>query len=215
MATSTSTPTPKQTPGPAPIPRVLIRTSLVAEIRRRARKLTITYPAAKRVARLDDPALSEVTKAHRAALAVVADKATPVAVLTATLFDARHQWEVYEQANSDDDGGSGDSSDCIAGCDQLLKDCAESWGEAVGETDIDIFDAETEEADDSSGSIDLEDNPFDVENDDAGDTGGTDDSEDTRDDEGLTMFEAGVVAGFCAMQYTACIAGCLLSGAFG
>ena len=157
-----------------------------------------------------------MTDAHRAALAVLANPATPVAVLTATLLDARHDWEVFQQADSDDDGGSGDASDCIAGCDQLFEDCLESWGEAVGEEDIDIFDAEDEEqADDGSGSVDLEDNPFDVENEDTSDTGGEDDSDDTRDEGGLTTFEAGAVIGFCSVQYTACIAGCLISGAFG
>ena len=213
-STPTNTPNTPTTPT-VPRPRGRVRPALAAEIRRRARKLTVTYPAAKRVARLDNPALTAVTDAHRAALSTVADKATPVAVLAATLLDARHRWEVFEQANSDDDGGSGDSSDCIRGCDELLKDCAESWGEAIGGTDIDIFDAETEEADDSSGSIDLGDNPLDVENDDPGDTGGSDDSSDTRDEDGLTAFETGVVAGFCGIQYTACVAGCLLSGAFG
>ena len=124
----------------------------------------------------------------------------PVAVLTATLLDARHDWEVFEQADSDDDGGSGDASDCIAGCDQLFEDCLESWGEAVGEEDIDIFDAEDEEqADDGSGSVDLEDNPFDVENEDTSDTGARTTPTTRATRAGRPTFEAGAVIGFCSV----------------
>ena len=193
-----------------------LRPGLVAEIRRRGRRLAKSYPTPDRVAKLRQPALTAVTNAHRSALTLVANPETSVAVLVSTLLDARHHLDVFEQADTGSGGGASDSADCIGKCDQLLKDCAESWGEAISETDIDIFDAETEDQDDGGGSINLDDNPLDVENNDPGDTGADDDSTDTRDDEtGLTTFEAGVVAGFCALQYTACVAGCLISGAFG
>ncbi len=189
-----------------------IRPALVAEIRRRALKLKVTYPSAARVARLDNSALTTVTDVHRATLAVLANPGTPVAVLTSTLLDAHHAFEVYEQANSDDDGGS-DDSDCIAACDQLAKDCMESWGEAFGQEDIDIFDGEEAEDDDGSGPIDLEDNPVDVENEDAGDTGGEDDSSDTHgENDGLTVWESVLVSGYCAIMVSSCIAACLIPG---
>lgn len=154
-----------------------------------------------------------MTDVHRATLAVLADPGTPVAVLTKVLLDAHHAFEVYEWANSGDDDGGSNDSDCVRECDQLMSDCVESWGEAFGQEDIDIFDAEEEEEDDGSGSIDLEDNPLDVENEDAGDTGGEDDSSDTHgENDGLTVWESGLVAGYCAIMVSACLAACLIPG---
>jgi hypothetical protein len=134
--------------------------------------------------------------------------------LEGLLLDARDALETYNAAEEEDGGETG-ASECIAGCDQNLKDCLESWGEIIHETDIDLFDGEAEDQTDGGGGAvgSIDDNPLDVEQSDAGDTGASDDSEDTHQSGGLdqlTILESGVLAGICALTFSMCLLACTL-----
>lgn len=177
---------------------------LLVEVKHRAALLDPKYPSIDTLRRIADPELQNLGIQHRRSLTAILNPAVSDRELVTILTDARQVLIDY-QANSGDEDSADSAADCIAGCDQVLKDCAESWGEAVGEVDIDIFDAEAEPQTDDSA---IDDNPLDVENEDAGDTGGTDESDDTHD--GLTLGEAVLVGGFCSLQYTVCLTACVI-----
>ena len=180
---------------------------LIIEVKRRAELLDKEYPSIDMLRRISDPAVQNLTIQHRRNLTAIVSPNISDRDIVAILTEAK-QVLIDFQSNPVDEEDSDDASDCVAGCDKVFKDCLESWGEAIGGIDIDIFDgeAETQTGDDDSA---IDDNPVDVENEDPGNTGGSDDSDDAFGD-GLTNVEIVVASGFCSLQYTVCMAACVI-----